>query len=90
MLPPADVDGNLITEAEFVTPDGPFLGWPRELYLGLRGQLRICLVDRVGRVSHYDTDLVHPVGDPLIVEGRCRNPFPGVHAFSVKFRKVAA
>jgi hypothetical protein len=58
--------------AVFGTPQGEIHARVREVYKGMHGQLRICLVDKHGRVSHYNTDEIHPKGDPLVVE--CRKP----------------
>lgn len=40
------------------TPDGTLWARVHEEYLGRQHQVRICLVDSVGRVYHYDRDQV--------------------------------
>lgn len=59
-----------LPEGAFETPHGEIVGRVVDLYTGLRGQMRVCLVDRVGRVFHYDTDELTPVGDPSLVTAR--------------------
>lgn len=65
-----DHDGLIVSAAEFETPHGTIKAKPTEIYLGLKGQPRICLVDGHGRVHHYDTNEVFPVGDPHVVSCR--------------------
>jgi hypothetical protein len=67
-----NVDGVILSAAEFETPHGTLYAKPTEIYLGLNGQPRICLVDAQGRVNHFDTAEVYPVGDPLVVHCRTR------------------
>jgi hypothetical protein len=59
-----------LPEGEFETPHGPIVGRVTELYVGLDGHLRVCLADRMGRVSHYDVVEVAPIGDPHVVSAR--------------------
>lgn len=42
----------------WVTPDGDLDARIYEIYVGLRGQWRLGLVDAEGRVHHYDADEV--------------------------------
>jgi hypothetical protein len=49
---------NTETFLTWTAPDGPLVARVREYYRGLRGQMRICLVDKVGRVHHFDVDEV--------------------------------
>jgi hypothetical protein len=42
------------------TPDGVLVAYVGARYTGLRDQPRICLVDRLGRVHHYDEHAVRP------------------------------
>lgn len=42
----------------WMTPDGPLEAAEYERYIGLRGQVRVGLVDRMGRVFHYDRRLL--------------------------------
>lgn len=42
----------------YSVPDGLIKGRIGERYEGLRGQVRLALVDAAGRVHHYDVDEV--------------------------------
>jgi hypothetical protein len=52
----------------YVTPDGELFAVEQGRYLGILGQQRIVLVDRVGRVHHYDVgelEILEPPKDSL-------------------------
>lgn len=40
------------------TPFGRLVGYVRERYRGVRDQRRLCIVDPLGRVHHFDEDEV--------------------------------
>jgi hypothetical protein len=44
--------------SKWETPDGDITAKVYDRYDGLRGQRRIALVDRMGRVYHYDENQV--------------------------------
>ena len=44
------------------TPHGNLLAELREIYVGLRRQERVMLVDALGRVHHFDRDEVTVIG----------------------------
>jgi hypothetical protein len=41
----------------WILPDGQRIeAWPREVYVGLEGQKRICLVEENGMTHHFDLE----------------------------------